>query len=176
MKNTLIAFCLSLSVATPCLSASDQFLTDRPSPLKLAKPGKDYDRVVHFIGSVQLSGRFFVGWEIINQKPYYLRVVFFPDKDSTALLPHPSETEPVKELIFSNREQAVAILLNDPAVAQRILARKQLGATGEATVIIRDYRTDVECDHRWYGAELVSAAKVVQMVARADDRDSGCSG
>jgi hypothetical protein len=89
MKNTLIALLLSFSLVTPCLSVSDRFLTDKTSPLKLAKPGEERSGVVHFTGSAQLSGRYFVGWEIINKKPSYLRVVFFPDKDSTALLPHP---------------------------------------------------------------------------------------
>jgi hypothetical protein len=91
------------------------------------------------------------------------------------LLPHPAETGAVKELILSNREQAVSILLDDPAAAQRILAKEQISATGEAIVIIRDYRTDVECDHRWYIAQLVSASKKQQIVADArDNRHFGC--
>ena len=56
MKNMIAVLVVSLGVMTPCLSASDGFSTDKPSPLKPAKPGKDDDRVVHFTGSVQLSG------------------------------------------------------------------------------------------------------------------------
>jgi hypothetical protein len=175
MKNTLIVFCLSLGLVTPCLSAPERFLTDKPSPLKLAKPGKEYDRIVHFTGSARLSGQFFVGWETINKKPYYLRVVFFPDKDSSALLPHPADAGPVKELILSNSDQAVLELLEDSTIAQRILARDQINATGEATVIIRDYRTDVECDHRWYSAALVSVSKKQQIVAGTGESGNfGC--
>jgi hypothetical protein len=169
MKNALVLL-LSLGIATPCLSASDRIVTDKPSPLKLArsglaKSGSDRTGVVHFTGTAHLTGRFLVGWELFNNRPSYLRVVFFPDKESTALLPYAAENGPVTELIFSNREQAVSILLDNPETVHRILSKDQLSATGEAAVAIRDYRTDVECDHRWYIAELVSASKKQQIAA-----------
>jgi hypothetical protein len=164
MKNMIAVLVVSLGVMTPCLSASDGFSTDKPSPLKPAKPGKDDDRVVHFTGSVQLSGQFLVRWEIINNKPYYLRAVFFPDKESTTLLPHAAETGPVKELLFPNAQQATSMLL-ESETAQRLFAKELLIARGEATLTIGDYRTVVECDHRWYMAELISVSKNSQIVA-----------
>src|SRR6266849_3530005 len=88
----------------------------------------------------------------------------FPDKDSAALLPHAAGDGPVKELFFSNAEQAASLLL-DPATTQKILVKDLLSATGEAMVAIRDYQTVVECDHRWYMARLVSASKRPQIVA-----------
>jgi hypothetical protein len=35
MKNPLVVLLLSLGIATPCLSASDRFLADKPSPLNV---------------------------------------------------------------------------------------------------------------------------------------------
>ena len=148
--------------ATPCLSASNDFLTEQPSPLKLANPR--HGRVAHFVGQVRLSGRFFVGWEFSGHKPRYLRVVFFPDPDSSGLLPHAAESGPVKELLFPNAEQAASILL-DREISQRILAGELLSARGEGILTIGNYRTVVECDHRWYLAELLSASSSPQIVA-----------
>lgn len=174
MKSMIAVLLVSLSAVTPCLSASDGFSTAKPSPLKLAKPGKDHDRVVHFTGSVQLSGQFLVGWEIISNKPHYLRAVFFPDKESTMLLPHAAETGPVKELLFPNARQAASMLL-DSETAERFFAKELLIARGEATLTIADYRTVVDCDHRWYMAELISVSKNSQIVASVQENGRlGC--
>ena len=53
MKNPLVVLLLSLGTATPCLSASDRFLADKPSPLKLARPGNDRSGLVHFTGNAR---------------------------------------------------------------------------------------------------------------------------
>jgi hypothetical protein len=174
MKNILFMFVACVVLATPCLSAPDRYTTDKPSPLKLAKPGKEQDGPVHFRGQVQISGRFLIGWEIINRNRQYLRVLFRPDKESAALLPYAAGSGPVKELLLSNSEQAVSLLL-DAASAQRILAKELIDAEGEATGTIHDYSTVVECDHRWYMAHLVSASKSEKIVIGARERNSvGC--
>ena len=69
MKNMITVLVVSLGIVTPCLSASDGFSTDKPSPLKPAKPGKDDDRVVHFTGSVQLSVSFLSGGRLSTTNP-----------------------------------------------------------------------------------------------------------
>ena len=174
MKNILVLLVACLCLATPCLAAPDGFITDKPSPLKLAKSGKEPGAPVQFRGQVQISGRFQVGWESVNRRGGHLRAVFFPDKVSIGLLPHAAGGGPVDELLLSNAEQAVSILL-DQATAQRILAKDLLDAAGEATVTIRDYRTVVECDHRWYLAHLVSALKNENIVVGAREKGSvGC--
>src|SRR6266851_6495161 len=105
-KPLLILLAVLLG-ATPCLSASDGFSTEQASPLKLANPR--HGRVAHFVGKVRLSGKFFVGWEFSGRKPTYPRAVFFPDPDSTKLLPHAAESRPVQELLFPDAAQAAAI-------------------------------------------------------------------
>jgi hypothetical protein len=174
MKDRLLMLVACLCLATPCLSAPERFTTDMPSPLKLAKPGKEPDAAVQFRGQVRIAGRFQIEWSGINKKPGRVRALFFPDRESTRLLPYPAGGKPVEELLLSNSEEAVAILL-EPATAQRILARDLLGAEGEAAVTIGDYRVVVECDHRWYIARLVSASKVEKMVAGVREKSStGC--
>jgi hypothetical protein len=50
---SLVVLLLSLGTATPCLSASDRFLADKPSPLELARPGNDRSGLVHFTGNAR---------------------------------------------------------------------------------------------------------------------------
>ena len=174
MKRTLLMLVASLSLVTPCLSQAERFTTDRPGPLKLVKPGKQDDGLVHFRGNVQISGRFQIAWELIRQKPGHLRVAFLPDKESAQILPHAAGSAPVKELTVSNPEQAASLLL-DRATAEKILAKELVGAEGQATVTIGDYRTVVECDHRWYLAQLISVARNQEIVVGArEGNSSGC--
>ena len=167
MRN-ILALVICVSWVSPCVSASASFSTDKPSPLKLANPR--HGRVVHFTGKVQLSGQFLVWWELVNDKPSHLQLLFFPDKVSTGLLPHAAKSGPVKELLFPKADQAASILL-DRETAQRILDKEELSARGEATLTIGSFRTVVECDHRWYLAELLSVSKNPQIVAGI--RESG---
>jgi hypothetical protein len=164
MKYNLLMLVACLCVATPCLSAPERFTTDKPSPLKLAKPAKEPGSAVRFLGQVQISGRFQVEWKFITRDRGHLSARFFPDKESIGLLPYAAGSRPVEELLLANSEDAVAILF-EPATAQRILAKNLLAAEGQATVTIGDYRVVVECDHRWYMARLVSASKIENMVA-----------
>jgi hypothetical protein len=174
MKGTLFILVLCLGMAAPCLAAPDAFVADKASPLKLAKPDKQPGAPVRFTGQVQISGRFQVGWTVVNGEPRRLRAVFFPDGTSARLLPYAAGSRPVEELSFSNSEPAVSILLA-AATAQRILAKELLDAKGEATVTISDYQTVVECDHRWYIAHLVSASRNENIVVGAEEaRSVGC--
>ena len=104
-------------------------------------------------------------------EPATLRARFFPDARSAGLLPYPVGGARVEELLFSNSEQAASILL-EPATAQRLLAKDALDAGGEATVTIRGYRVVVECDHRWYLAQLVSASKTERLIAGVREQRS----
>jgi hypothetical protein len=172
MTKRLLVLLALLAVVTPCLAASSDFVTEQPSPLKLANPR--HGRVAHFVGKVRLSGKFFVGWELVGHKPTHLRAVLFPDADSSKLLPHAADGGPVRELLFPDAARAAAILL-DRETAQKILAKELSSAGGEAIVTIGNYRTAVECDHRWYLAELLSASSVSQIVAGTrEDGRFGC--
>jgi hypothetical protein len=174
MRNILLALVGCLCLAAPCLVAAERFTTDKPSPLKLAKSGKEPGAAVEFRGQVQISGRFQVEWTFITKERGHLRAVFFPDKESTGLLPYAAGSRPVDELLLANAEQAVSILF-EPATAQRILGKDLLAAEGEATVTIGDYRVVVDCDHRWYMARLVSAVKIGSMVAGVRQKGTvGC--
>jgi hypothetical protein len=148
-------------------SLAQTFVTDKPSPLKLGMTTED--RVTHFIGTVQLSGEFVIRWNLINGKRRYLRVLFLPDVNSTTVLPHPAGEESVEELTLLPAEKAVSIMV-DPETAQRILTKELLSTSGEATVTIGDYRTVVDCDHRWYLAQLIAVSKSLQGVASAQEK------
>jgi hypothetical protein len=176
MKHALVLLVVGACIATPCRSEPERFTTDKPSPLKPLKPlkpGKDDGNRVRFSGSLQISGQFLIVWERKEQKTVYRQVTFFPDAGSAALLPHLAGSAPVQELFFSDREQAAKMLLDLPTV-EKPLARERIGSEGAATITIRDYRTGVDCDQRWYMAQLVSAKKNRDMVVGARDARPGC--
>jgi hypothetical protein len=174
MRKILLFLVGCLFLAAPCLAAAERFTTDKPSPLTLAKPRKEPGAPVEFRGQARISGRFQVEWKFITKDRGHLSAVFFPDKESAALLPYAAGSRPVEELLLANAEQAVSMLL-EPATAQRIFGKEMLAVEGEATITIRDYRVVVECDHRWYMARLVSVAKIEHMVARVRVGNSaGC--
>ena len=171
MKYSSLVLLACLCMTTPCLSEPERFTSDRPSPLKPAKPAKEPDAAVRFLGQVQISGWFRLKWRIIDEKRGHLFARFFPDQESIGLLPYPAGGARVEELLFSNSEEAASILL-EPATARRIRAKDLLDVEGAATVTIRDYRIVVECDHRWYLAQLVSASHVQTQVAGVRERRS----
>jgi hypothetical protein len=172
MRSFIALLVVGACIATPCALAAERFTSDKPSPLTRLKPGKDDGEMVRFAGSVQLSGQFAMLWELKDDKPIYRRITFFPDAGSAARLPHPAGDKPVAEVLLMNREQA-GTMLRDLVTVEKQLPREQIASEGAATVTIRDYRTAVDCDHRWYLAELVSAARK-EIVISAREAHPGC--
>jgi hypothetical protein len=172
MRSIPALLVIGACVATPCGFAAERFTSDKPTPLTRLKPGKEDGNGARFAGSVQLSGQFFMVWKLEGKTPVYRQITFYPDPASAALLPHPVDEKAVGELDFTNREQAGA-MLRDLAMSEKPLPRGEVGAAGAATVTIRNYRTDVECDHRWYLAELMSATRRDIVVAAREARP-GC--
>ncbi len=159
LMKTFIAFlAVGACIATPCAPAAERYTPDKPTPLERVKPGKDDGEMVRFAGSVRLSGQFAMLWELKDDKPIYRRITFFPDAGSAARLPHPAGDRAVAELLLTNVDPAGA-MLHDLITVEKQLPREQIASEGAATVTIRDYRSVIDCDHRWYLAELVSAAR-----------------
>jgi hypothetical protein len=159
-------------LAAPCALAAERFTSDKPTPLKRLKPGKDDGNAVRFSGSVQLAGQFFMVWKQENGRTVYRQITFYPDPGSAALLPHPADERPVAELELTNREQAGA-MLRDLVTLEKAMERGETGSAGAATVTIRNYLTAIECDHRWYVAELVSVVRK-DIVASVRAARPGC--
>jgi hypothetical protein len=160
------------SLAVSCGFAAERFTSDKPTPLKRLKPGKDDGNAVRFSGSVQLAGQFLLVWKQENGRTVYRQLTFYPDPGSASLLPHPADEKPVIELHLTNREQAGA-MLRELVTLEKPLPRGETSSAGAASVTIRNYRTDVECDHRWYLADLVSAARK-DIVVSAREAHPGC--
>jgi hypothetical protein len=141
MRTVLVWLAVLACLAPAALTAADEFTTDKPSPLKLARRGNEEATIVRFTGSARISGRFLAAWEVMNQTPRYLRVVFLPDDASTRLLPHAVGSASVKELLLSNNETAARLLLGPQA--ESLLAKE---------VLFGGYRRE-----RWFEAELANA-------------------
>lgn len=173
MKTILVAFSLVVGLMTSDVVAADAFKADKSSPLKLVRPKSGEETTVRFAGAVRISGRFQAAWDLSARTPY-LKVMFMPDNASAALLPHAVGADAVKELLLTNNEEAVAMLLG-PEAAGKLLARTVMSTEGTATVTIGSYQTVVECDRRWYMARLVAVATSRDVVAAADgSRHTAC--
>ena len=173
MKTIAVAFSLIVSLAASAVAASDAFKADKSSPLKLVRSAIGEGNTVRFAGTVRISGRFLAAWEA-SARTGYLRVIFLPGDDSAALLPHAVGAGAVKELMVTNNEEAVAMLL-DAKTAARLRAKEVVSAEGVATVTIGDYQTVVECDKRWYMARMVAVATRGDVVATAGNvRPAAC--
>jgi hypothetical protein len=174
MRAAFVALAVVAALASPAATASDQFTTDKPSPLKIARRSNGEGPVVRFTGKVQLTGRFLVAWDLVNRTPRYLRVRFLPNEESAMLLPHAADGAPVKELLLSNNEAAAKLLLDHDA-ATKVLAKDVVALEGEAIVTIGDYRSVVDCDQRSYLARLLSAAGSRGVaVATIESKHGGC--
>ena len=56
-----------------------------------------------------------------------------------------------------------------------LLAKEVLALEGEATVTIGDYRSVVDCDHRWYLARLIAVSRAAgTAVAAGEGARAGC--
>jgi hypothetical protein len=158
MFKFIVAIFVTYSVATDCYAASGNFKTDKPGLLKLVHPRITEAIAFKFSGRIQISGQFLVAWREGRKGRQNLHVAFLPDEKSAARLPRMSIDAPVKELRFSNPEQAVSILLV-PSAARKLLAKELLNVTGSATAIIHHYTVSVACDQRWYEAKLMTALR-----------------
>ena len=171
MRSTL-ALLLIACVATPCCFAAERFTSDKPTPLKRLPHKGDDGNGVRFAGSVTLSGQFLIVVKTAKSSDDG-EITFYPDPGSAALLPHPVDEKPVTELDFTNRTQAAA-MLRELVTLEKPLPRGETASAGAASVTIRNFRTEVACDHRYYLAELVSVVKDKQMVAALRDARPGC--
>lgn len=173
MKTIAVAFSLIVGLAAFAVAASDAFKADKSSPLKLVRSANGEGNTVRFASTVRISGRFLAAWEV-SARTRYLRVLFLPSDDSAALLPHAVGAGTVKEIMVTNNEDAVAMLL-DAETAGRLLAKEVTSVEGTATVTIGDYQTVVECDRRWYMARVVAVATRGDIVATAGNgRPAAC--
>jgi hypothetical protein len=175
MTRIVAVLVLTLGAAIPCGDAFAEFVADSPTPLKLIHPETRATSVFRFSGQVQLSGRYLVTWVGFDTTHRELRIAFFPDANSAALLPRMTRDQPVKELRFSNPEQQAVSILLDSKTARMILAKKLTSAWGYATVEVDRYTISVVCDRVWYTADLLSASRREQRIVSADERGAyGC--
>ena len=176
MAKRLLTFCF-LSAATFGLLAQDsvKFVSVRPSPLvqaSLISPNETY-----FKGQARISGNFEVLWDPPSEEgPGYFRVLFRPDRASREILPHDSERGPVREIWLRNTETAIRVFLT-PAQRKALVSSRTHRSTGQVIVLIRSYRTGVDCDQRGYNAILVSTLQPPSHVladAPTVERVDGC--
>jgi len=152
-----------------------KFVSSRHSPLK--QSGVIEPNQVTFSGNAQITGTFEVIWEAGTEGyPGYFRVVFQPDKASREILPHDVVSGPANEIWLRNTDAAISAFLT-PDQRKQLMASRTRHATGTTTIVIKSYRTGVDCDQRGYNALFVSVVrKPNNVVAGSSARTSpgGC--
>ena len=149
--------------------AGESFKTNEPSPLKLDSFEKERNSTAKFTGEVILSGGFSIGWAFIDGEPFDLVARLYPDNSSLKLLPHAVSSGNVKELRLSDAKNAAKSLLNTEQ-AKKLLSKEIVTINGSTTVKVSNYTTAIDCDRRWYMADLVEVI-APPLVAKASVKE-----
>jgi hypothetical protein len=155
-------------------SAAKTFVTDKPSPLRLANAKEAQHPVLRFKGSVKVSGTFIAIRAANSKTTDHLNIVFYPDKASSSLLPRLVRDDHIKELRITNSKKAAAELI-DSATSRKLLSGELPSATIEATATINQYIIATACDQRFYEATLLSVSKMKKAIAAGPQHSrTGC--
>jgi hypothetical protein len=155
-------------------SAAETFVTDKPSPLRLANAKEAQHPVLKFKGSVKVSGTFIAIRAANSKTTDHLNIVFYPDKASSSLLPRLVRDDHIKELRITNSKKATAELI-DADTRRKLLNGELPSATIEATVTINQYIIATACDQRFYEAALLSVSKRNMAIAASSQHSrTGC--
>ena len=161
-----IIFFLAFSavVLSAHASARDQFAIPTGSPLALASAAKQPGANTSFRGKVEVAGKFEFAWHFLDGEPDALEAFFFPSDASRKLLPYEMGTESPRVVEVFNPGAAAHMLL-DAEVASALVAKRTLRVSGVATVVLSQYFSAVECDHRYYGANVLSVVAPPSLLA-----------
>lgn len=154
-------------------SAEETFVTDKPSPLRLANSKMAQHPVLKFKGSIKVSGTFVISRGTDGRTTNHLLIVFYPDRTSSSLLPRLVREDHVRELRITRSRKDGADLL-DEDTKRKILNGELSNATVEATVTIDQYIIATACDQRFYQAALLSVSKKKAIAAGPQHSRTGC--
>jgi len=114
------------------------------------------DNTAHFSGRFTVSGSYVYGW--VEEGIYsWFKLYFVPDKQIAARLPHVADSEPVRELLFTNQEDFIAAVVS-PVDAAKLKRRQIESITGRATLNVDGYWINVECGVEYYGVKFLSVS------------------
>lgn len=147
----LISILILISVS---VQAEDTFNIPSSSSLKLIEVGPSRGDLATFNGEAILSGKYVIGWKIIDEEPYQLEARLFLNEESQAQLPHEDSKPQVKELSLAHSDQVAGLLLSE-VQSEKLLAKEIITISGEATIRINNFASGIDCDQRWYMANLI---------------------
>jgi hypothetical protein len=148
----------------------DAFASIKPTTLTNPTRAKDSPvSVMNFRGELTISGRFTVAWA--TNQPDNLLMYFYPDVPSQEQLPYftggqRAQAEAVQEISVWHQKKTLVDLLSQDQYA-RLMSREIREISGEATVVISNYTSGVDCDRRWYVAQIkkVKQSEALQLAA-----------
>lgn len=107
------------------------------------------------------SGKFIFLWKIFDNEPKYLSLVFLPEEQDFNVIPYANgptiHGKPVQIYLGYSEEQAEVLLGN--TLYKRLNDKELLRVKGNATVIITQLSTGIDCDERWFAADIDSVVR-----------------
>lgn len=169
----ILILAISMLVSIPSL-AKDKFILSENSRLKLIEVGEKHGDMATFSGKEIVEGEFIIGWKFIDEQPYQLEARLYPINESKLNLPYEEGGVPIGELYLSTPEKAAQLLLPEDQ-ARKILNRELVTAKGTATIEISGYTTAIDCDRRWYMADIVRVSSSIKAATTSTTEYSyGC--
>ena len=118
--------------------------------------------IAEFDGKMSISGRFVFYWEIFDYEPKYLSLSFFPKTKDLLMLPYvkgPTLKSKANEIYLNYTQEQARRLIGDD-LYQKLLNKKLLRLDGNAVITINQFSTGIDCDQRWFVADIMSVNKV----------------
>jgi hypothetical protein len=171
MKAYWILFTALFSTLTFAQDIS--FKSKRSSPFKLVDNSQS---VTRFSGRAILKGTFIASLDISEEQyPKNIRLLFFPDLATQAILPHESFYGPVREIRIFNEEEAL-IALVPPSQLKDFSAGRTRQLSGNSQIMVSSYTTNVDCDIREYSASFLSVVTQPNKIlaAKSPRIETGC--
>jgi hypothetical protein len=163
----LILFASSIS-----LQAKDKF--DSPSskswePLKIGLHGAPST----FAGKVEISGVFLFTWIDHPESPE-LRLMFQPSKNVKDIIPVFIDFPAPKDIEIRYPEKVIKMFTSEYKIAEGLQSGKIKSFGGEATILVENMFSAVDCDHRSYIFDLVSVKNIKKAEHPIKIYNEGC--
>lgn len=136
------------------------------SPARFSR--HDHEGVAWFSGRFQLTGTYIYGYVTDDPKAENttgdLQLVFIPDRRERRKLPYWRLGGRVDEVLIVNSDAFVQAVI-DPALVAALKRRELEALRGQITVVVEDYRVQVDCNWPTYQVAFVEPRRIAKAVA-----------
>jgi hypothetical protein len=160
-KNALICLIVLLS-SSPCFSEDKYVLPENSSwtPVKIGTYGSPSE----FSGVIEFKGSFHITWSDHPEYPEYI-VAFYPNEPLSGLIPIFTEIKAPKAVTFAKPDSVAAKLVPNKQMLADLKHGSIPSITGDAVIIASNLFSAIDCNHRTYILDFISAESVTKVSA-----------